>query len=293
MNYSVGCTSAGTYRLKNYTPEKFKVKVEENLACLKKILKFNLKHEIYFFRITSDLIPFASHEICDENWPKYFNDELKELGGIINDNNIRISMHPDQFIVLNTKREKVLKNSVGELEYHAALLDSLELDKSAKIQLHVGGVYGEKEKSMERFVKRYTGLSDRVKRRLVIENDDKSYTLRDCLKISGKTGVPVLFDTFHHFLNSSGESIKQALAEISKAWNKDDGIPMVDYSSSNTDKNSKGAHAGSLDPEDFKKFLDKTKGFDFDVMLEIKDKEESAIKAVEILKERRFYDEKK
>jgi len=172
--------------------------VKSNLACLAKILRFNVKHNILFFRITSNIVPFASHPICNFDWQGHFGKQFQEIGDFIKNQGMRISMHPDQFTLINSLDNRVFKNSVRELVYHAQVLDLMELDTSAKIQIHVGGTYRDKDRSMIRFVERFEKLDEIVKRRLVIENDDRHYTLRDCLQIGAKTRVPVLFDVFHH-----------------------------------------------------------------------------------------------
>jgi UV DNA damage endonuclease len=198
-------------------------------------------------------------------------------------------MHPGQYTVLNSPDRGILSRSIKELQYHADVLDALDLDVSAKIQLHVGGVYGDKNKSIRRFIERYHDLDEALKRRLVIENDDRSYTTDDCLSIHRETGVPILFDVFHHELNYSGSLSTNALAEIVKTWHEPDGIPMVDYSY-HRNNGLKINHAESIDSAHFKHFLATTQPYDVDIMLEIKDKETSALKAVEIAwKDKRFF----
>jgi len=258
--------------------------VENNLVCLEKILRFNVKHKILFFRITSDLVPFASHPICTFNWQEYFGKRFQEIGDLIKSQGMRISMHPDQFTLINSIDNKVFENSVRELVYHAQVLDLMGLDASAKIQIHVGGVYGDKDKSMIRFVERFGKLDEILKRRLVIENDDRRYNLRDCLQISGKTRIPVLFDVFHHGVNNSGENMKEVFEHFTKTWKEKDGLPMVDYSSQKMGER-RGKHVETIKLGDFGKFLEESKPFDFDIMLEIKDKEISALKAIEIASE--------
>ncbi|MGQ9552416.1 MAG: UV DNA damage repair endonuclease UvsE [Candidatus Bathycorpusculaceae bacterium] len=281
INLSIGCKADRTFRLRSYSEERLAKTVENNLNCLSEILVYNVKHRLLFFRITSDLIPFASHPICKFDWQKRFGKALKEIGGFIKSHNMRISMHPDQFTLINSLDLKVFENSVKELIYHAEVLDLMELDANAKIQLHVGGVYGDKEKSMTRFIERFEKLEEAVKKRLAVENDDLNYNLQDCLKISAETGVPTLFDTLHHEVNSSGETTKEAFRLFTGTWKKKDGLPMVDYSSHRT-KESKRKHAEKIDLKHFKQFLQETNPFDFDVMLEIKDKEKSALKAARI-----------
>jgi UV DNA damage endonuclease len=282
INRTIGCSADRTFRLKSYSERRLVTTVNNNLACLEKIFKYNVEHNILFFRITSELVPFASHPICEFNWQNHFQKKFQGLGKFINKHHIRISMHPDQFILLNSKREDVLFRSIAELQYHADVLELLGLDNSAKIQLHVGGVYGNKKESMGRFKSRYSKLNSSIKNRLVLENDDKSYTITDCLELSKDTGLPILFDNFHHELNSSGESITKAFASTITTWKAKDGLPMTDYSSQNP-KLSKGRHAETIDIKSFKKYLEETKAFDFDIMLEIKDKENSAKQAVKLL----------
>lgn len=285
INWTVGCSSGSTFRLRSYSESRLKETIKNNLDCLLKILQFNTELGILFFRITSDIVPFASHPINSFNWKDCFASNFKEIGDFIKKKGIRISMHPDQFTLINSVREDVFERSVKELEYHACILDLMQLDTDAKIQIHVGGVYDNKLQSVERFMKRFFKLDNSIRRRLVVENDDRLYTLNDCIEISRKVGVPVLFDVFHHSVNGAGASVNQAIQLSSGTWNKmQDGVPMVDYSSRNLTGTSR-QHVNSIDIEDWKKFLLDTRPFNFDVMLEIKDKEKSAAKAIEAVKQ--------
>jgi UV DNA damage endonuclease len=284
INRAIGCTANHTFRLVSYSPERLKDTVARNLECLRRILEFNLDNGILFFRISSDLVPFASHPVCSYDWQRKFAGELAEIGCFIKKNSMRVSMHPDQFVLINALDEKIVKRSVLELEYHCRVLDLMGLDRKAKVQIHVGGVYGDKGAAIQRFTKRYSELSPPVKRRLVIENDDRLYTLGDCLAISKNTKIPVLLDVFHHECLSSGESLREALRKAESTWKKSDGPLMVDYSEQEKGKR-KGSHAEGIGIRKFRKFLNilKRSGLDADIMLEIKDKEKSAVKAVNTL----------
>ncbi|UCE36939.1 MAG: UV DNA damage repair endonuclease UvsE [Thermoplasmata archaeon] len=288
INRSIGCKSSKTFRLNSYSETRLREIVNNNLKCLMKILKYNKKNHMLFFRITSDLVPFASHPVCEFDWQGYFSNEFGSIGDYVRENDMRISMHPDQFNVLNSKRKDVVENSVRELIYHAEVLDTMGLDRTHKIQIHVGGMYRDKKGSMARFQKRYKSLDIRIKKRLVIENDHGMYNTSDCLDISAKTGIPVLFDFFHESLNPSGMSLKKSLKLIEGTWKRVDGIPMVDYSHHHSNPASK-KHAETIKIRDFHKFLVYTRPYDMDIMLEIKDKEKSAIRAVELArKDSRF-----
>jgi UV DNA damage endonuclease len=281
INRTISCKSDRTFRLKSYSEERLIKTVQNNLDCLLKILKFNVDHSIQFFRITSDLVPFASHPINTFHWIEFFDMKFKELGSFIRSHNIRISMHPDQFNVINAKDIEIFKRTITELAYHALILDAMQLDRTAKIQLHIGGIYGNKNESIKRFVERFALLHERIHNRLVIENDDRLYSISDCISVSEETGIPVLFDTFHHQLNCSGESVSEAIRKASSTWTAADGLPMVDYSSQAL-LDRKGNHSETIDLEDFTQFLIQSEPYNFDVMLEIKDKETSALKAVQI-----------
>jgi UV DNA damage endonuclease len=192
-------------------------------------------------------------------------------------------MHPDQFILINSPDEGIFERSLQELLYHSQVLDLMELDANAKIQIHVGGVYNAKAVSIRRFVDRFSEVPDQVRKRLVIENDDRSYTLQDCLEVNSVTGIPVLLDSFHHQVNSSGENLTEAVSLASSTWNLEDGILMVDYSYQRGD-GRRGAHSDTIDIDNFRTFLEITQSYDFDIMLEIKDKERSALKAIDAAK---------
>ena len=282
INRSLGCTANSTFRLRNYSRELLIEKVANNLACLQRILEFNAEHGFLFFRISSDIVPFASHPVCTFDWAGHFQKEFSSLGRFIKKHDMRISMHPDQFVLINALDKEILKRSVAELAYHAQVLDAMKLDTTARIQIHVGGVYGDKEAAIERFVREYKKLPKAIKRRLAVENDHKLYSLTDCLIVHKKTGVPIIFDSFHHECLNNGENLRDAIKVASKTWKKRDGVLMMDYSSQKRGVR-KGTHAEHISIAKFKRFLEQTSGLDFDLMLEIKDKEKSVLKALKLI----------
>jgi UV DNA damage endonuclease len=153
----------------------------------------------------------------------------------------------------------------------------------------VGGAYGNKNASIKRFIKNFQILPEIIKRRLVIENDHQRFHLKDCLKISEKISIPILFDYFHHKIYNSKDEFHQQFADYVNSWGEIDGIPLCDYSSQQQNRTI-GSHAYTIDLEDFRYFLELIKPYDIDIMLEIKDKEKSAIKAIKIAKnDKRFF----
>ncbi len=194
---------------------------------------------------------------------------------------MRISMHPDQFVVINSPNAAVVESSVRELRYHAEVLDLMGLDLTAKIQIHGGGVYGDRPAAWPGSSRDSRRSTEAVRRRLVVENDDRCYTLADCLALSAAAGVPVLFDAFHHRIHNRGEDPAEALRLAPPTWTNQDGLPMVDYSQQAPGERAGQPRRHPSTSRHFARFLRQPRPLDFDIMLEIKDKEKSAIRAVQ------------
>ncbi len=287
INTTLDCKSASTFRLASYSQERFHVTVENNLTCLHHILKWNLEHGILAFRITSDLIPFASHPVCDVDWRREFRQELLTIGDFIKASGMRVTMHPGQYTLINSTSPQTHAAAVADLMYHTQVLDCMGLGPEHKVQIHVGGLYGDKEASMQRFCERYRQLPENVRRRLVIENDDRIYGLEECLSLHQELGVPILFDSFHLSVKEPEIELADGLAQAAATWRECDGPLWIDYSSQDPEK-KRGAHAASIDAVDFAQFLDVLGDRPCDIILEIKDKEISALKAHEIMRERQL-----
>jgi UV DNA damage endonuclease len=234
--------------------------------------------------MSSGLVPFASHPVNTFDWQSYFLPTFQEIGEYIKQHAMRISMHPDQFVVLNSPKPETVQNSIAELVYQGSVMDLMGLDRTAKLQIHGGGAYGDKPTAISRFVEIYQQLPESVKARLVVENDDRTYSLRDCLEIHERTGIPILFDNFHHECNHNGEPMREAILLAAQTWGEQDGVLMMDYCSQQPGER-KGKHVTSIQEELFREFMGQMEGIDADIMLEIKDKEASALQAVAILRE--------
>jgi len=286
VNETLPCSAARTFRLASYTPERLVETVTANLACLRQILEWNAQHGLLFFRMGSDIVPFGSHEVNTFPWQTHFKSEFKAIGDFIKEQGMRISFHPDQFVVLNSPDPAIVQRSVNELVYQGSMLDLMELDGTAKLQIHAGGAYGDKGLALARWVDTFhTRLPEAVKRRLVVENDDRLYSLRECLSLHDETGVPILFDNFHHECLNYGEPMREALRLAAGTWHPaHDGVLMMDYSSQAPGER-KGKHTDTLVPDLFRQFLTELNGLDVDMMLEIKDKEASAVAGAQVLRE--------
>ncbi len=256
-----------------------------NIDHLRNLLLYTKAHDIKLFRISSDLIPFGSSEANTIPWWEVFRTGLAELGDLASEGGIRLSMHPGQYTVLNSPHKKVVTNAVADLLYHGQVLTTMGLGSEHKIVLHIGGAYGDKPGAMGRFVSTYRTLPSSVKERLVIENDDKLYTISDVLAIGEEIGCPVVFDNLHHRINPSAEALtdQQWIEMCAKTWNPKDGKQKIHYSQQDSRKKP-GSHSPTIALPDFLMFYDALPDKDIDIMLEVKDKNISALKCMHVTK---------
>lgn len=267
--------------LKNVTEEALENAIKNNLKALEHMVEYNLAKGIGLLRISSDIIPFGSHPSNTLEWWKTFEEELKGLGIVINASELRVSMHPGQYTVLNSPDEAVVARSVQDLVYHTRFLDSLGVDRSCKIVLHVGGVYGNKAGAVKRFKENWSRLPVEVRQRLVIENDEKCYSAGDVLDIGQQLGIPVVFDNLHNSINPSGEQLDEHgwIKACKGTWKADDGKQKLHYSQQKQGS-QKGAHSDTIYIHPFLEFHERIKGLGPDIMLEVKDKNISALKCI-------------
>lgn len=266
-----------TFRLSNYTEEKMLLISKANLEALKQIFLWNKENNISFFRITSSLIPFGSHPINSGIWKNELAENFYEIGEIIKANNFRVSMHPGQYTVLNSPTQNIYENALIDLQYHTDILDLMKLDKSNRIVIHGGGAYGDKEKSLNTLVERIKEVPLNIYNRLMLENDDYIFNAEEILETCFKTNVPGVFDVFHHevFKSLEEKSIKELILLYKETWSKDE-RQKIHYSNQDSQK-PKGAHSFSIDTKQFKELYDQIKELDLDIMLEVKDKQESVL----------------
>ena len=287
MNIGYACLTKGIPNtqmrsciMKNASPEKLYELIEHNLNSLGNILTFNAQNGIKLFRISSDIIPFGSSPVNILNWWTVFAKKFDELSRIINENQIRVSMHPGQYTVLNSPNPDVVSRAKKDLLYHSRVLDSLKTTSASKIILHIGGVYGDKQCAIKRFESVYKSLNEKVKARLVIENDDKSYNIEEVLLIGSKLNIPVIYDNLHNEKNNV-ESFDDSywIAKCKETWKKPDGAQKIHYSQQAIGK-LKGAHSETIEVRKFAEFIECLPERMIDIMLEVKDKNISALKCI-------------
>lgn len=272
------------YINKNYNTSKLLEITKNNLDSLYEIIKYNVKNNFHFYRLTSKLVPLATHDKVDFDYITPFLDEYKKIGKLINDNNIRVDTHPDQYTVLNSMDSKIVKNTVEILEYHYKIMDALGI-KDKIIILHVGSSACGKKASITRFINNFNKLPDHIKKCIAVENDDKVYNIKDVLELCHKINVPMVLD-YHHFIcNNEKEDINDYLKEIIDTW--DGKLPKMHFSSPKSKlKKEFRSHSNYINKESFIEFINiiKKQDKDIDIMLEAKAKDDAISRLVRCLK---------
>jgi len=267
--------------------------LRHSIEALHGVFDYLAREEIGMYRMTASLAPYATHP----ELPQFHRqldearDELEALGARAREQDLRLSTHPGQYVVLNSEDAGVRDGAVRDLELQAELLDAMGLGPEAVVVLHVGGAAGGHEAGIDRFLAGFERLSERARERLVIENDDRTYALGHVLALHERTGLRVVWDILHHHCNDpDGIPDREALEAALATWPA--GVtPKIHFSSPKTAMEERKkrvgrrverswvlpqlrAHADMIDPIAFEHFLrDTAAGLDLDVMLEAKAKD--------------------
>jgi len=248
-------------------------------------------HHLDMYRISSDLAPYASHP----DMPQFHNQvaaadrELSALGKRAREQDLRLSFHPSQFVVLNSPDPVLREKSTWDLRVQAEILDRMDLDGEAVLVIHVGGSYGDNASGIDRWCETWERLPDRVRARLVLEHDDLRYSASDVLRIHERTGVRLIFDVQHFWcLNPEALPLQPTLERFLATWPS--GLrPKIHFSSPRTEmrevtradrKTGKKktvlqppvwtGHAAFNNPFEFISFIRGAKDLEFDVMVRLK-----------------------
>lgn len=259
-----------------------------NLENTHRLLKHNVFNEIHFYRLTSRLIPLANHEELPEwDYMKPLKEKLQEIGEYVKNNRMRIDFHPDHFVVLNSPKTEVLKNSIKTLKMHYLLLKGMNIDATHRCVLHVGGNYKETEKSLERFVDNWMDVPKPIQKMIMLENDDTSFTLDDTLYLCEKLGIPLVFDYHHHLAHHQNENWKENWDRIVATW-RDSPLPIKMHISSPKSEAQFRHHSDYVDVDMFFRFLKEIKGTVLEIhcMIEAKKKDEALFTLIEEIRKR-------
>jgi UV DNA damage endonuclease len=225
--------------------------------------------------MSSDMFPWMSeYEFTDLPDITKIKTLLSGLGNLVKKYDHRLTFHPGPFNVLASPNPDVIRKTIAELNKHSQIMDMIGLPASpfAKINIHVGGVYGNKQEALQRFCDNFHLLDENTKKRLTVENDDKSnsYNVHDLMYIHQKTGIPIVFDYHHHMCYNDGIPTEEALLMAISTWPSDI-TPIVHISESRDSKNIRAHH-------DFIENKVDTYGQNVDLMFEAKQKELSVLK---------------
>lgn len=256
---------------------------KSNLNGLKEILKYNVDKGINFYRVTSNLIPLATHpNVTDWGYISHFDKELIDIGNYIKDNNIRFDSHPDQFNVINSIRPDVVEKTKKELLHQANIFKHMNYDKG-KMVLHINSKQGGKEKAIQRFIDNFKTFPNEVTSRLILENEDKSYSAHDILEICQELNIPMVLDSHHHKCYKTGK-LSDIIEDIFKTWDNENLPPKLHLSSPYSERSKKlfNKHADYINPYDFVELVEFLQPLDqdFDIMLECKQKDRALLKLI-------------
>lgn len=257
--------------------------IRSNLEALKRIINYNIRNNIHFYRMSSKIIPLATKDDVLFDYVSNYRDIYERIGAKIRKNDMRVDFHPDQFCVLNSTKKEVVENSIKILEYHYKLLDVLGINDKVLI-IHVGSSVLGKDNSIKRFINNYNKLPKYLRDVIATENDDKVFNVEDVLSISDITGVPVVLDYHHYKCNKSAIDIEKIL----NSWKGK--RPKMHFSTSRNSRDFR-SHSEYVDSDEFIKFIDVIKEYDrdVDVMIEAKGKDDALFRLVRELKYKTNY----
>ncbi len=264
--------------------EKLHHLTEENLINTLRALHYNIAHGIDIYRMSSSLVPLATHPEVKWDFVTPFRPLFEEIGALVKKHALRVSFHPNQFTLFTSPQDHVTDNAIIDMSYHYQMLEAMGLHKEATMNIHVGGAYGNKQEAIERFDQNFIKLEEPIRRQTTLENDDKTYTAEETLQICEKHGVPFVFDYHHHWANPGEEDFRELLPRIFATWDGTGKSPKFHLSSPKSEKLYR-AHADYVEKDfamDFIKAL-KDYGKSADIMIEAKAKDKAALNLVEEL----------
>ena len=289
IRYGFACKTVGVPQadltaitLARATHENMRNVCRHNLRALETMLRYCAEAHIPLMRISSDIIPLASHPQNSFDWQRELHEELASVRATLAQTGIRVSMHPGQYTVLNSPRQDVVDRAVDDLTFHADFLDALGADGSARIILHLGGGYGDRASALDRLTDNLLALPPQVLGRVSLENDERVFNIEDALAVCGKCGLPAIFDVFHHSLNAPAFGTQAYwIDRAMESWCPHHGRPKLHYSQQLAG-GKPGMHSRSIGMKDFLEFHRALEAREVDVMLEVKDKNLSAVKCINL-----------
>ena len=285
ISKTLDITSSHTITYTNY--EKTRNKEEKlieitnkNLNNLEEILKYNIKNNIHFYRISSKIIPLATHPNIKINLLNIFKEKLEHIGNIIKENNLRVDIHLDEYCVLNSTNPNIANSTINRIKFYKNMLKTMNIE--SYMILHIGSSAFGIEKSITRFINNFKKLDEESKNMIILENDDKVFKIEDVLKICKTLNIPMVLD-HHHYKCNRVEPLEQHIKEIIKTWKGK--TPKMHISSKKNNKEFR-SHHDYIDINDFIELtnISKKENTDIDIMIEAKQKDMALFKLIRELK---------
>ena len=259
-------------------------RIKLNFKNFEKVLKYNHDNKIKFYRMTHTMFPLLTHPSININYKEVFKEDFKRLKEKINKYNIRIDTHPDEFCLLTSDKDIVTNNSIDILKFHLEIFKLLGIN--GRCVLHIGSSKPTKEEALNRFKDNFNKLSNELKSLIILENDDKTYTVSDTLSLCEELKIPMVLDYYHFICNhDKNEKINKLLPRIIKTWDNTNLNPKMHFSTSLNSKQKRN-HSTYLNYNFFIKFLKLLKPLnaDIDIMLEAKGRDEALFRLIRQLK---------
>lgn len=260
-----------------------KEKAIENLKDIIKMIEWNHKNGIGVFRLSSDIFPHYSNPQIERYDIDFAKDLLEEIGKLAGQYKMRLTFHPGQYNVLGTPNKESLDKTILDLGCHANILDMMGLPVDSVMVVHGGGVYGDKEKTRDRWIENYRNLPQNIKNRLVLENCEKCFNIEDCLYISEHINIPIVFDTHHYECYNilhPDEKLKnpeEYISDILATWQRRGIKPKFHVSEQGSGRVGHHSHFIEVIPE-YLLEIPKKYGINIDIMIEAKKKEQAIFK---------------
>ncbi|WML46277.1 UV DNA damage repair endonuclease UvsE [Neobacillus sp. PS3-40] len=253
----------------------------QNLDHSLRMLYFNIAHEIELYRFSSSIVPLATHPNVRWDFITPFREKWHEIGELVKKKQLRISFHPNQFTLFTSNKSEITKNAVTDMEYHYQMLEAMGLQHDGLINIHIGGAYGEKKKTIARFHHNLQTLPTYVKKVMTLENDDKTYNAEETLSACIEENIPFIFDYHHHMANRCEKPLEELIPLSFETWKGFAQPPKIHISSPKSDKEFR-SHADFVDLDfilPFVKLLQELK-HDVDFMIEAKAKDQAMLKLI-------------
>ena len=258
-----------------------------NLEGLIHVLTYNIQEDIHFYRMTSKLIPLATHTDVLWDYEPVIKEQCQTVAQLLRTSKMRVDAHPDQFNVLNSATPSVVHSTIETLNHQLDLFRLFEID-NPKMVLHVGGKTGGKEEALQRFRDHFLNCSRAIQQAIILENDDKVYSAQDVLMLCEELKIPMVLDVHHHRCYNEGCTLAPLLPRIFNTWKDESVLPKLHFSTPKEGTFDR-RHADYINADDFISFIEEAKGVgqDFDMMLEAKMKDLALEALVRDIKQKR------